>query len=140
MNQNSSDHTDFKPVYDWVFIGKGKLIYGGTKYLEEIPVKYLKLIKLLADAGKAIHVNDEEVDIEERRVNHLLQDDDFDDQHLVGLLIVSKCKLIASRDKRAYPFFKHTLFFHPARNKPRIYCSIANKDLLCDKYILPICT
>lgn len=64
---------------------------------------------------------------------------DFDDPHLVGLLRVSGCKLICSLDSRAFPYFRHSLFFNPASNRPRIYSTLSNSSLLCDRQIADVC-
>jgi hypothetical protein len=29
-------HIDFKPVYDWIVFGRGKIVYGGKKYKSEV--------------------------------------------------------------------------------------------------------
>ncbi len=64
----------------------------------------------------------------------------FDDQHLVALLIISGCKLICSLDERAYLFFKHKEFFEKASKRPKIFKGTKqNKNLLNDKNITGIC-
>ena len=138
FDTSNKHHNEFKPVFNWVYLGKGKIVYGGSKYLSEIG-KYLTLFLNLNKAGKAIYVDNNKVDDEEVVVSTIIQDPDFDDQHLVALLRVSGCKLICSRDKRAYPFFRHQRFFSPANTKPKIYSSSKNKGLLKDKNIAEIC-
>jgi len=138
FDTSNKHHNEFKPVFNWVYLGKGKIVYGGSKYLSEIG-KYLTLFLNLNKAGKAIYVDNNKVDVEEVVVSTIIQDPDFDDQHLVALLRVSGCKLICSRDKRAYPFFRHKRFFSSANTKPKIYSSSKNKGLLKDKNIAEIC-
>lgn len=133
------NHLDFKPVSDWIIEGKGKVIYGGSKYLDEIGYKYLKFFKLLNDANKACLIKNDIIDSKTNEVSKIIQHVNFDDQHLVSLLIVSGCKLIASNDKRAYPFFRHINFFSPAIKKPKIYSGKRNMSLLCDKNIADCC-
>lgn len=139
FKQSSVNHAQFKPVRDWILEGKGKVVFGGTKYLGEIKGTYLSFFLQLKKAGKAVYVNTALVDAEQQAVEQLIVHPDFDDPHLVGLLRVSGCKLICSLDSRAFPFFRHTLFFSPAANKPRIYSSLNNARLLCDKHIADLC-
>ena len=139
FKESSLNHADFKPVRDWIIEGKGKIIFGGSKYIEEINGTYLNLFLQLKKAGKAVFIPNDLVDQEERNVSQMIVHPDFDDQHIVGLLRVSKCKLICSLDSRAYPFFQHSMFFSPASKRPKIYSSVANTGLLCDRNIADIC-
>jgi predicted nucleic acid-binding protein len=136
---SSADHASFKPVRDWVIDGKGKIVFGGTQYIEEIKQNYLSFFLQLKKAGKAVLISKELVDAEQLVVEGMIVHPDFDDPHLVGLLRISKCKLICSLDSRAYPFFRHSQFFAPAANRPKIYSSPSNVDLLCDRNIAELC-
>ncbi|OJU75640.1 MAG: hypothetical protein BGO09_06515 [Bacteroidetes bacterium 47-18] len=136
---SSANHSEFKPVKDWIIEGKGKVVFGGTKYLDEIKKKYLSLFTQLKKAGKAISVSSNLVDAEQATVAAMITHPDFDDPHLVGLLRVSGCKLVCSLDSRAYPFFRHNLFFSPAAKRPKIYSGLSNATLLVDRHIADIC-
>ncbi|MBN8671462.1 MAG: hypothetical protein J0L80_12295 [Chitinophagales bacterium] len=138
LEPESVNHSEFKPVYDWIKNGKGVIVYGGTKYKKELG-KYLPIFVELRKATKAIGVDDSKVDQKADEVSTMIQHANFDDQHLIGLLIQSQCKLICSLDSRAYPYFRHSLFFKPAANKPKIYRGSSNKDLLTDRNIAEIC-
>jgi predicted nucleic acid-binding protein len=143
IDTSSTDHVEFKPVHDWIFGegGKGKIVYGGTTYLNETPQKYRKLLKYFTDIGKAKGVSLEEVDFHEAELKQKIQHRDFDDPHIVAIIIVSKCKLICTNEKRAIPFFKDKEgILYPKRfNRPKIYHGALNKDLLIDKNIAKIC-
>jgi len=138
FNQDSTNHSEFKPVFDWIIDGKGVVVYGGSKYIRELG-KYRRLFAELTTARQAVLIDnakvDEATDLAASKVQHV----DFDDPHLVGLLMVSGCKLICSLDSRAYPFFRHLAFFSPAGKKPKIYRGKTNADLLADKNIAEIC-
>lgn len=139
FKQSSANYSHFKPVRDWVIEGKGKIVFGGTKYIEEIKKDYLKFFVQLKKAGKAVFIPSNKVDAEQLIVEGMIVHPDFDDPHLVALLRVSGCKLICSLDARAFPYFQHSLFFTPAANRPRIYSSLSNSSLLCDRYIANVC-
>ena len=138
FDRNSLNHHEFIPVYDWISKGKGQIVYGGTKYINEMG-KFLAMFNELKRANKAIYINNEKVDQKEKMVSAKIQHKDFDDQHLVGLLLESKCKLICSLDERAYPYFTSTSFFSPSSQKPKIYSSKKNKKILNDQNIAQIC-
>jgi hypothetical protein len=36
FEEENSDHDEFKPILDWIIFGKGKIVYGGTKYKQEL--------------------------------------------------------------------------------------------------------
>lgn len=141
FSEDSEDHVEFKPVKDWIFNGAGKVVWGGSKYIEELKKahSYLVLINRLTSARLAVMINSEVVDKEAEYVTSLITHSDFDDQHLVGLLRTSGCKLICSKDKRAYPYFRHNLFFKPASYKPHIYSASRNASLLQARHIADIC-
>jgi len=139
FKESSANHAQFKPVRDWIIDGKGKIVFGGTKYMNEIQDKYRKIFLELKKAGKAVHVKTASVDSEQQTVTRLITHPDFDDPHLVGLLRVSGCKLICSLDSRAFPFFRHSVFFSSAANRPKIYSTLSNARLLCDRNIADLC-
>lgn len=141
FNEQNSEHEEFKPVRDWILKKKGKLVYGGTKYLEELSKmgEYLKLFQLLGRINKTVVVDTEAVDEYQAEAEQMIQHKDFDDPHLVAILKVSGCKLVCSVDERAFPYLKHQLFFKGKDNKPKIYSSSRNKDLLCDANIAECC-
>lgn len=138
FDSQNAQHSEFKDVKEWIFKGKGKIIYGGTTYLTE-NLKYCKLFSELKKIGKAVLINNHKVDEQEKVVSELIRHPDFDDPHLIALLQLSKCKVICSLDSRAYPFFRHNLFFTPASKKPKIYSGSRNKPLLCDSYFCDLC-
>jgi predicted nucleic acid-binding protein len=142
FNSKSQDHQEFQPVLEWIISGKGKIVLGGTKYGAEIKRSGAKIIQLLREflkRKKIVNVSDSEVDREEIRIKSLESSPDFDDAHLVALLDVSGCILICSKDERAYPFLKKMELYQRRAERPKIYRSHQNADLLCDGNIAPCC-
>ena len=138
FKSSSLNHNEFKPVLDWIINGKGKIVYGGTKYNLEVQ-KYYALFSELRRMRKAVLIDNSSVDQYAKEAGDKIAHPDFDDQHLIGLLMVSKCKLICSEDKRAYPYFRHSYFFSPSRKKPKIYSGRGNMTLLTDQNIVTVC-
>ena len=138
---NSSDHNDFHPVLEWICKGNGKIVYGGSKYNEELrsTKKYNKLFRLFDAQRKVVKINDQEVDNEQARLENLIDHRDFDDPHIIAIIIVSRCKIVCSKDASAYPFIKDKALYSRGFERPRIYSRSSNADLLCDKLIADCC-
>jgi hypothetical protein len=51
-----TDHCKFVPVLNWITTGKGRMIYGGTKYNTELgrTTKILTIVHELSKARRAI--------------------------------------------------------------------------------------
>jgi hypothetical protein len=140
FDSKNAQYNEFEPIFDWVYNGKGKFIYGGSKYLEELSgTKFLSIFVQLNKIGKAIAVKEDLVDRETDKVKKLLSHKNFNDQHLVGLVLASGCILICSLDKKSYPFITNKIFYKSPQKKPKIYSGRKNANLLNDNNIVEIC-
>lgn len=141
FEKNSSDHSDFRPVLEWICNGKGKIVYGGTKYKEELSStrKYLRLFRQFDAARKIVKIDDQSVDNEQNRLRSLIDHRNYDDPHIIAIIIVSGCKLICSKDSKAYQYFKNKALYPKRFKRPRIYSNSTNADLLCDTHIAECC-
>jgi predicted nucleic acid-binding protein len=146
FSKKDDEHKEFRPVLDWIIKGKGKMVYGGSKYKKELKKapKYLRVIMELKKAGKIAPINDSKkfdwiVDKNQKELENKVQHKDFDDAHIVAIIISSKCRLICTNDKRAIPFFKESSFYPKGVKKPKLYTGSKNSDLLNDKLIAEVC-
>ena len=141
FEKRALDHSDFRPVLEWVVAGKGKIVYGGTKYRRELKraKKYIFFIGELKRAGKTVELPSQIVDEIENETKQKISHRNFDDQHIVAMIIVSKCRLICTKDKRANPFIKEPSLYPKKFKVPKLYCSSRNANLLRDDYIIEIC-
>ena len=138
FDSTSARHSEFSPILDWIINGKGKLIYGGSKYIQELEKskKYLKIFSLLnSKAKKVVVVDRQKVDEEQSRIENLVIDPDFDDPHLPAIVIVAKCEIICTEDTRSVRFITDGRLYPKGVSIPKYYTSRRNTDLLCDKYI-----
>lgn len=144
FNEEEKNHQYYKPVKDWILGGKGKMVVGGSTYYEELEkmYKFRKFYIALRKAGKVVVGCDEKIDNLELDLKETLNHRDFDDPHIVALLIISGCKIICSEDARAYPFFQKSEWYPKGKSVPKIYCKRAHsksKELLSDSNIAEIC-
>lgn len=133
------DHAHFVPVFEWVTVGKGWMVYGGSKYISELRklVRLLPLISELERARRVVNVGNEDVDRIARKLKGDYRDPKFDDEHIVAIVIVSGCRVVCTSDDVAIAYLKNPHLFRAYRAKrPKIYSSLRNRDLCCDKNLI----
>lgn len=137
FDESNQDYNEFAPAHNWFFNKEGKLMYGGTKFLDEMKKagKYMKLILELNRQGKAIPLDKDAVDREEERIKSIEANPDFDDPHLIAMVIVGRCQIICTQDRRAAKFLKNKKFYPNEVMRPKLYTGKQCKNLLCKKYI-----
>lgn len=131
----------YLPIMEWFEnCKKASLVMGGTKFENELKKMPSVLNYIIQNKNaqkiRVSYIKNEILDEEQKRIESLKLGADFDDPHLVALLKVSGCRLIATQDKRATAFVKHPVIF--PKNKPKIYSSEQNRDLLIDKNIVKL--
>lgn len=142
LNPADQRHIHFAPVFEWVFNGKGRVIYGGTKYKHELSKlpRYLGLLAELERKGRVIQLSDAEVDAIANVLKAEVGDAQFNDEHLVAIVIVSRCLIVCTNDTVAKSYLKRRAFYScRGVSRPKIYSSERNKNLCCDKHISPVC-
>ena len=132
------DHAEFEPVFNWIINGKGKLIYGGSKYNNELSkcrrvIKFINLLKRYKN--KVVVLRKDEVDNLQKKIESLVKDPDFDDPHLIAIISVSRCQLLCSKDERSERFILDKKLYPKRCKPPKYYKSKKNTNLLSDSYI-----
>lgn len=136
FKETSKNHLQFKPVLDWIDSGKGTIVYGGTKYIEELGRgKYSRIMNLYKRQNKVQVANKDRVDQEENRIKNLIRDANFNDPHLAAISIVCHCRIICSNDISSINFVCNKTLYPKKFKIPRYYTCAKNADLLCDKNI-----
>lgn len=141
LSRSPQKHSEFAPVHEWILSARGaKMVYGGRKYKAELSglKRYLSYIAELRKSGKVTLVADSAVDGEAKRVRKLVDADDFDDSHLVGIIAASGCRLLCSTDKRADKFIKMKTLYPRGVSPPSIYRSREHAHLLCRRNIVKL--
>lgn len=137
FSAKSSNHDEFKPVLEWIILGKGMMVYGGTKYTEELrkTPKFNAIIRFLKDVGK-VHVGDNlKIDNYQKEIESKGISLSFDDPHLPAIVIDTKCKIICSKDSKSIRFVTDPKHYPSGVAKPVYYTSSKNSKLLNDSYV-----
>lgn len=136
FNKNDEKHPDFLPVYEWLMCGSGQLIYGGSRYLQELSMtRYVKIFSLLRTYKKAMIYDCGSIDMLQKQIEQKISDPDFDDPHLPAIVIVSKCRVICSGDTRSIKFVKKKDLYPKGVRRPSFYTGINNTHLLKPCYV-----
>jgi hypothetical protein len=139
FNTNNREHPNFIPVYKWVRLGRGRMIYGGTKYLKELQevAGLLGLFTELEKQGRVEILPRGCVDTTANEIKGRVNDSQFNDEHLIAIVIVARCRVVCTDDGRAMPFIKRADLYRKYRLKrPSIYRSAKHEDMCCDKNIV----
>lgn len=137
FNRECKEHEEFAPVLNWIVNGNGFLVYGGSKYLEELKKScvYMKIFRLLRDLNKAFEFDRQLIDKLTLEYQKKYGNKDFDDPHLPAIVIVSKCRLICSDDKRSIPYVTASYMYPKRFSKPSYYIGSKDSYLLVDRNI-----
>jgi predicted nucleic acid-binding protein len=147
FGRTHKNHKDFKPVLDWIDKGKGKMIYGGTKYKEEFArctKDFIDVLNAFNAKGKIVKLPDDKVEeaqkeVMRRRENLKISDKAFNDEHIVAIVIVSKCRVVCSADSTSFKYVKDKRFYPENANPPKLYTKEKNKNLLNESAIVEVC-
>jgi hypothetical protein len=128
FDKTASDHRDFEPVFKWIYTGKGKAVFGGTKYRRELSSapRYLKIFNELGRLRKTVEVDGKAVDACEKRINKSHVHRDLDDGHIIAIVSVSRCRIVCSNDRRAFPFLKMQRLYPRGVDVPKIFSGKKN--------------
>jgi len=112
---------------DWLSSGKGKLVVGGV-LLRELGGygRFVQWLQQAVNSGIATYIDDSEVNAETERLMTQV-DCRSDDEHVLGLAIVSGARLLFTNDRDLQDDFKDRQIIPGIRG--RIYTTIGRKDV-----------
>lgn len=139
---STSDHSDFRPVLEWILFGNGKVVVGGKTFMVELKrlPRYMRVLENLKAIGKAGFYTDPAIDSREQWVAEIEPRANFDDKHIVALIGHLKVRLFCSRDGRSFPFINDTRFYDSSTDRPAIYTNSKHApqtSLLCNDNLTP---
>lgn len=142
FDPKSKHHREFIPVLRWITVGKGRLVYGGTKYNLELKkaTKFLRILLELQRQGRVIQVAGDRVDAVAATLKAKIPDPKFNDEHIAAIVIVSRCRIVCTNDDIAISFLRRAALFAPYKLKrPKIYRHRQHLRLCCDGNLSEIC-
>ena len=141
INRKAQDHSRFKPLLAWLEGKHGRIIIGGTKYLKEMKGMSgaLRFLEDYKRQGKLIRLNDADVDSYALKAKARVSSSHFNDEHLVGIVTVSRCRVICTDDKEAVPFLTRKELYDKPVRPPKIYSAKSHSHLCGAKNVAPIC-
>ena len=124
-------HSSFLPVLRWFVYGRAKICLGGKLLSVEQKklVSYQPLFKELGKLNKIHKIDDSLINKKEKEITDLEKDSDFDDPHIIALIIVSKAKVLCSDDSRSFKFVRRIKKYDKKSEVPKIYTTINNHSL-----------
>jgi hypothetical protein len=150
INSKSTKNIEFKPVFDWIAYGRGKAVYGGSKYSNELKNnhRFRSFLQELERRGKTVLIDCDAVDGACDSLVRTVYGKNFNDHHIMAIILVSGCRLICSEDKGLHALVA-ALYSRKYRgmvkaiggrvSRPRIYQNRKHISLLCDGNIANCC-
>jgi len=144
FNQKDKKHPLFAPVLDWIRNGRGRMIYGGTKYNAELGrlPRVLGIIGELSKQRKTIQIASQTVDPIASELKMRFPEAEFDDEHIAALVIASRCHVVCTNDPGAISYLRRPELFadYQGVDRPSIYRGHKSHRKLCaDRNIVGLC-
>ena len=140
FNDQNKEHDKFKPVLKWIVGKKGKIIIGGTKYAKELSsAKALGILAEFEKRNRVVSLSTEKVDKRARELKKLEPNKQFDDEHLVAMVVVSRCCVVCTDDKKAIPYLKRRDLYSGGVKPPSIYRYKTHAPMCRKKNIVKVC-
>lgn len=134
-------HNDFVDLKNWVHTGKGKFVFGGDEYMKQLKKvgSILGYLKELRKIGKIVNVSSVEVNAAAQFAIQQVGTTDFDDAHLVAIVSVSRCRVVAVDDPRSHRFLKSKKLYLNNVKLPKLYTGAKNRNILSAQNIALCC-
>jgi hypothetical protein len=141
FDPEAQEHTQFIPVLDWITTGKGRIVYGGTKYRKELSLmgRYFRLLGQLSRQGRVIVLPTKPIDIYAAQLKARIPAKKFDDEHIVAIVANSGCRVVCTNDKASHPYLQRQDLYPKGIKRPKIYSAASHVKLCCDKNIVGVC-
>ena len=137
FSRSDKRHGEYASFLEWLTSGPGYLVYGGTKYFDELKKSsgYLRLFSLLRQYNKAIVYDCRQIDLEMERIVAQFNTPKFNDPHLAAIVIVSKSMVICTGDEKCIPFLKMKEIYEGRAKIPKFYTGDRCNNLLSKRYV-----
>ncbi len=136
FNTSNALHKEFQPILNWINGRFGRMVWGGTKYLTELKntPKYRRYLIELDKSGLVEQLPCKEVDAVADALKQIESTEEFNDEHLAAIVVVSRCTVVCTSDLTAADFLKKSSLYvdhtHRGVRPPKIYSRRRNRTLL----------
>jgi hypothetical protein len=141
FNYKHRDHAHYAEVNKCLFECEGKMLFGGTTFIDELQEfkkeSYINIFNDLKRKNKWIELDIAEVNLEEKKIYAIQSKGQFNDAHLIACIVVSykkncACKVVCSEDKNADKYLTDKKFYSSSKHVPSIYRNKSDKHLLAE--------
>lgn len=139
FNPADKDHVDFAAVLTWIN-KDGRILVGGSKYNRELRCmsKFLQLLGEYKKRGKLVRLDDVAVDEQAKCAKKKEPSSKFNDEHIVGMVAISRCRIVCTVDEEAIPYITKKTLYEDIK-PPKIYRRNAHRHLLAKKNLVSVC-
>ena len=141
---------DFGPLLRCCIEGNGVVVYGGTKYSNEIAHhnKFRRLLVELAKIKKALRLDKDQIDHNETFLASNFKNTKFNDHHILAIVILSATDIVCAVDHGLHALINRCYLtksrqqimnycYHPGHlKKPNIYQNKGHIGLLINYFYL----
>ena len=118
------------------------MIYGGTKYNRELrDWGMFRIVSELTKQRKTVQIPAATVDPIALALKAKFPEAEFDDEHIVALVIASRCRVVCTNDNPAISYLDGPMY-SPTIKVSSVQIFRGHKDhkkLCCDKHVVAIC-
>lgn len=141
FSPSNATYAHFNQVEKHIRSGKSKLIWGGTKFTNELSNNFntLRVISELNRQNLVVKADDISVDALESKIKKAFSDPELDDEHIVALSCVSNARLVCTRDKGLTKYLKRREFYNKGLTLPKIFNDKSAASIVPSGSFKPTC-
>src|SRR5262245_41416936 len=108
FNKENKDHDRFSPILNWIMKKRGKIIIGGAKYGKEVVAHNgaLRILSELEKINRITRIDSGKVDALAREIKKIEPAAKFNDEHLLAMVGMSRCRVVCTDDRIAISYLK----------------------------------
>lgn len=144
FDPENKEHIELLPVYEWLMAKKGKMVYGGSTYLGE-KAALKKFSRFLGDFERSgiirvpLAEDNERIDQIENEIKGKIPDSSFNDYHLAAILIVTKCRILCSKNSAHYIHIRDSHLYPQGMKIPYVYRDSKDIAVLTRRDVVRCC-
>ncbi|MBN1126589.1 MAG: hypothetical protein JXA82_16400 [Sedimentisphaerales bacterium] len=136
FNNQNQQHMDFAPVLSCLRKGKGRFVYGGTKYINELNTfqnpRYISIFVELDNKRRRVKLCQNKVDNITAELETTWTGSRYDDHHIAAIVIVGHCDIVCSVESKVHNLVLKNEVYEPydGVRRPSVYQNQSHRHLL----------